>query len=182
MTNSGDVEAAVRGFFASNFKKITGGLQRLEDGIMVLLFAVMVAATFGQIVNRNIIMYPIVWLEELARYSMIYLTMFATEAGLRDGTQISADMLTSQLHGFLKKMVGIIGSAILTVFAIIIFIYTIPVIKNQLYSGQITPGLRIPMVIPYFALFIGFGLIAVTQTINLFFLLTIAKGIRKGEV
>ena len=69
-------------------KKILGYLQKIENGILIASFTSMVVFSFAQVVNRNLIKAPIAWFEEVALYSMIYMVLLGTEAGLRDGTQI----------------------------------------------------------------------------------------------
>ena len=54
-------------------KKLFQYLQKAEDGIMIGTFAVMVLASFAQVLNRNIFHLGISWFEELARYCMVYM-------------------------------------------------------------------------------------------------------------
>ena len=62
-------------------KKLFQYLQKAEDGIMIGTFAVMVLASFAQVLNRNIFHLGISWFEELARYCMVYMALIAAEAG-----------------------------------------------------------------------------------------------------
>ena len=80
-------------------KRLFANLQKIEDFILVATFTVMVLASFAQVVNRNIIHAGVSWLEELARYCMVYMALLATEAGLRDNTQISITAITDKIHG-----------------------------------------------------------------------------------
>lgn len=147
----------------------------------------MVAASFAQVINRNLIGAGISWFEELARYCMIYLTLLAAEMGLRDGTQISVTAVTDLLKGRFKKIVHCLAKLVVVVFAGVVFITSLDLIQAQLKSGQISPGLKLPMVIPYFSLTLSFGVIFVVQTVTLI-LLSIdlfrkeAESDRKGGV
>jgi C4-dicarboxylate transporter DctQ subunit len=140
-------------------------LQRLEEGILVLTLTVMCLAAFAQVLNRNIFMRPITWFEELARYCMIYMTVFAAEIGLRDGTQIAVDAVVGKLKGKARQAVGTIATLFLLIFAGILFVNSIYLFQNQLQYGQLSPSMRIPMSIPYFSMVIGFGTICVTQCV-----------------
>lgn len=84
-------------------KRLFANLQKIEDFILVATFTVMVLASFAQVVNRNIIHAGVSWLEELARYCMVYMALLATEAGLRDNTQISITAITDKIHGMTGK-------------------------------------------------------------------------------
>lgn len=142
-------------------------LQKVEDAVLVVTLAVMSLAALGQVLNRNIFMLPITWFEELSRYCMIYMTVFAAEIGLRDGTQIAVDTVVEKIHGKTKLVIQIIAKAFLVLFAVVVFVYSISLFGNQLRSGQLTPSMQIPMAIPYFALCVGFGTISATQIIIL---------------
>ena len=54
-------------------KKVLGTLTKVEQVIMVATFAIMVASSFAQIVNRNIFKLPIAWFDEASTYCMIYM-------------------------------------------------------------------------------------------------------------
>ena len=129
-------------------KKVLHALQSLEKWIIVIAFVIMVVAIFCQVVNRNIFKIPVSGFEEAAKYSMAYMVLLGTELGLRDGTQIAIKGVVDKLKGKVKKVIVIISQIIVVAFAAI---------------GQTSPGLGIPMSVPYFSLVLGFGLIAVVQ-------------------
>lgn len=144
-------------------KRLFANLQKIEDFILVATFTVMVLASFAQVVNRNIIHAGVSWLEELARYCMVYMALLATEAGLRDNTQISITAITDKIHGMTGRVVRIISKAVVAIFSGVCFFSSFTILKTQLSSGQVSPGLHLPMAIPYFALTLSFGIITVIQ-------------------
>ena len=144
-------------------KKALALLQKAENAIIIVAFIVMVLASFAQVVNRNLIGAGISWFEELARYCMVYLTLMAAEIGLRDGSQISITAITDMLRGNLKKIIQIIAKIVVVIFAGVVFYTSFDLIKMQLTSGQMSPGMRLPMYIPYFALTLSAGIIFFVQ-------------------
>ena len=126
--------------------KISEKFQKVEDMIMVVTFIIMVVSCFAQVVNRNIFQIPVSGFEEAAKYSMVYMVLLGTEMGLRDGTQIS---VTAAL-----------------------FYHSIGLVQRQIISGQTSPGLQIPMSIPYFALVLSFGIITLVQGVTLIMMIT----------
>ena len=144
-------------------KKALSQLQKGENFVMALSLAVMTLASFAQVVNRNFIHAGISWFEELARYCMVYMTLLAAEAGLRDGTQLSITAVTMRLKGKVKKVVLLIAKLCTIVFSAVIFTTSFQLLQTQIKSGQSSPGLKIPMYIPYAALPISFGIIIVVQ-------------------
>lgn len=146
--------------------KRTNYLQKIEDVIIVTAFVTMTVSAFLQVVNRNITKIPITGLEELSKYCMIYMVLLGTELGLRDGTQIAVTALADKLKGRCRVIVLMIAKAILIIFAADMFYQSIALCRMQLRSGQTSPGLGIPMVVPYFALFLSFGIITLVQLIE----------------
>jgi len=144
-------------------KKILNFLQMLEKWIIVITFAVMVAACFVQVVNRNITKIPVSGFEEAAKYCMVYMVLLGTELGLRDGTQISITGVVEKLPPVLNKIVTFISRFIVVYFSAIMTKSGWQMVLKQARIGQKTPSLGIPMAIPYFALVLGFGLITVVQ-------------------
>lgn len=131
---------------------------------MVIIFCVMLAASFAQVLNRNIFQLPIGWFEELARYAQIYLALLATELGLRDGSQMSLTTLTDTLKPRGRTVMALIAKGIVVVFSLVLCAKSIELFYNQIISGQHSPGLGIAMYIPYFALPLSFSIASAVQT------------------
>lgn len=146
--------------------KIYDRLKKIENSIVFILFVVMIIAVFGQVLNRNIIKASIGWLEELARYCMIFMVILGTEMGLRDGTQISVEALTQKFSEKLRKIVKYCTRIVVIIFSACAFAYSIPLLNVQLQTNQLSPALRIPMFIPYAAITVGFGIITLVQVIT----------------
>jgi TRAP-type C4-dicarboxylate transport system permease small subunit len=144
-------------------KKALKIVQWIDDYIIAIAFVVMVIAGFAQVVNRNLIGAGISWFEELARYCMIYMALLATEVGLRDGTQISVSAVTDKLPPVAREIVGILAKAIVVVFAAIVFYTSFEFLDKQIRFNARSPGLGVPMYIPYFALTLSFALITLVQ-------------------
>ena len=138
-------------------------LCKIENAIIAVCFIVMTAAAFAQVVNRNLIGAGFSWFDELARYCMVYMTLLATEAGLRDGSQISITAVTDKMPPALKRVVQIIVKVVIIGFSCTIFWSSLTIIKKQILSGQVSAGLSLPMWLPYLALPIAFSLIAIVQ-------------------
>lgn len=144
-------------------KKTLNICQKIEDIIMVVTFAIMVIAAFVQVVNRNITKIPVTGFEEAAKYCMIYMVLLGTEIGLRDGTQISVTAVVDKLKGKTKLAIRIIGKVLVIIFSAVMFKESIALLQMQIKSGQTSPGLGLPMTVPYFALVLSFGIITLVQ-------------------
>ena len=124
----------------------------------------MVLACFIQVVNRNVFRIPVSGFEEAAKYSMVYMVLLGTELGLRDGTQISIQGVVDKLPEKARKIIRVIARLIVIIFAAVMTKSGWAMVMKQAKIGQTSPGLGIPMYIPYFALVLGFGLITIVQS------------------
>lgn len=150
--------------------------QKIENGLLVATFSVMVLTSFAQVVNRNIFKLPIPWFEEAATYAMIYMVLIGTEIGLRDGTQISVTTLVDKLKGRTRLLVQLLAKLAVEVFSMAIFAQSIKMLGMQIRTGQTSPALHLPMSVPYAALTISFGIIVLVQGAEF---VTMAAGFKK---
>lgn len=159
-------------------KKILRSLQHLENLLLVVTFSVMVVAIFIQVVNRNFFKIPVSGFEEAAKYCMVYMVMLGTELGLRDGTQIAVTGVVDKFHGKLHKLLMMLAKVIVIVFSGIMTNVSLSMVLKQVKTGQTSPGLGIPMTVPYFALLLAFSLITVVQSV---LLIKMALNFNKSE-
>ena len=148
-------------------KKVLRTLQHLENWLLVITFTVMVIAIFVQVVNRNIFKIPVSGFEEAAKYCMVYMVMLGTELGLRDGTQIAVTGVVDKFHGKARKILLMVSKLIVIGFAGVMTTTSWNMVMKQVQTGQTSPGLGIPMTVPYAALLLAFALITVVQTVIL---------------
>lgn len=148
-------------------KKTLATLQHVENLLLVVTFTVMVAAIFIQVINRNIFKIPVSGFEEAAKYCMVYMVMLGTELGLRDGTQIAVTGVIDKFHGKAHKILLMVAKVIVIAFSGIMSNVSFSMVMKQVQTGQKSPGLGIPMTVPYFALLLSFVLITVIQAVIL---------------
>lgn len=139
-------------------------LRKIENGFVILAFIIMILSAFAQVVNRNIIGAGIPWFEELARFCMIYITLLATEIGLREGSQMMITAVEDNLPRAAGQALRIVNKIVVVTFSVIVCIFSVPILKTQIASNQLSGGLQISMAVPYFALTLSFGLIAIVQS------------------
>ncbi len=142
-------------------------LERIENIIIAVCFIVMCLAEFGQVANRNLFHAGISWFDELARYCMVYMTLLATEAGLRDGSQIAVTGFTDKCPTAIKRLLRVIVKVVIIAFSIMITQTSYLLVMKQVATGQVSAGLSLPMWIPYAVLPVAFGFITIVQAIVL---------------
>lgn len=149
-------------------KKIAGAYAFVESAICIVAFMLMVAMVFLQVVNRNILHIPSLdWTEELARYSMVWMALFGTQIGLRQGKQMSVEFFTSRFSPNTVKWIDFFADFCCFAFSVVTFVYSFNVLAMQNRSGQTSAALDIPMVYMYASVTVSFFVMAVGKLIEM---------------
>lgn len=158
--------------------KVTKLFDKLEKGIMValsIMFAVMVAAIFLQVIMRYVFNDANAWSEELARYTFVWLTLLGSSVAVRKCTHMRVDYFINMMPKKLVTLLNIITNAALIVFFLVIIKYGFDLVV--ITFKQKSAGLGIPMAFPYLALPVG-SILMLMFTIESYF----AKDVNKvGE-
>ncbi|MCC8189932.1 MAG: TRAP transporter small permease [Planctomycetes bacterium] len=155
----------------------------VESAICIGAFVLMVAMVFLQVVNRNLLHLPSIdWTEELARYSMIWMALFGTQIGLRQGKQMSVEFFTSRFSERTIKYIDFFADFCCFAFALITLIYSQRVLAMQLRSGQTSAALDIPMVYMYASVSVSFLIMTVGKLVEMIsYFVTGGNPHRRGE-
>ncbi len=124
--------------------RIVKAIDKIERILITVLFSVMVAAVFGQVVNRNWLKLNISWFEELARGCMIYMLMLGTEMSLREKSQLNVDSLVRRLPSKVKQVFDYFSVISVIIFTGVIGIASFRLIKTLITRGGVMPALQIP--------------------------------------
>jgi TRAP-type C4-dicarboxylate transport system permease small subunit len=133
-------------------------LIRANRWVVIAILAAMAAMVFANVVLRFATDNSILWVEEVSRYLMIWLTFLGAGLVLRYGGHIGIDTLQDALprHG-----VWIRGA----IFLLLLGFFTTMIWLGARYAmltwGQTTPVMQIPVGAVYLAMPIGFALMIV---------------------
>ena len=87
--------------------------------------------------------------------------------GLRDGSQAAITALSDKLRGIPRAVLQLVVKIIVTVFTATITCYSFRMVADQIVTGQTSPGLHLPMAVPYAALLVSFGIMTLVQGASL---------------
>ena len=160
-------------------KKLLCILDKIERFLIVLAFSVMTVTIFVQVINRNITHVSVGWFEELARYCMITVIMFASEIVFRTNEHMRLQIIVDKLKGKARVIVERLVHVLIIFFSVVIMSGSFSLIKAVAKSGQKTAGLQIPMAVPYLAVLIPFSIITLIQIVQ--FITAGSKAAEKEE-
>ena len=162
--------------------KIVNAIDKLERIFITILFAGMLLAVFGQVMNRNLFKLEISWFEEVARGCMIYMLMFATEISFREHSQINVDSVIRRLPSGVRAVFDNISTVAVILFSGIIGVSSFHLLRTLIEVGGVMPARQIPRYWFQACITAGCLLMFLTQVIILInTLLKAAQRSRRGE-
>lgn len=134
--------------------------------VIGILFSIMTLCIFLAVVNRMTIKISLSWAEEVARFSMIWMTFLSLGIGLRRGAHLGVEIIVTKLKPNLRVFAGMLSIISFIAFSIIIIFTSAKILRVQLMSHQVSAALSIPMFIPYLAIPVGM-VIALIEEVGL---------------
>lgn len=134
-------------------------LAKAEAAVLITLVAVMTLIVFLQVVYRYVLVQPLYWSEELARYLFIWLSMLGATLALQKRGHFGLDffhrMLSDQKRRFLQFLIHFFVGCV-------IFVILIQGVRLvQATALQKSPAMEISMGWAYACLPVGAGLMAI---------------------
>jgi len=136
-------------------------LAKIVDFISVILFALLVADVFLQVMGRMFKMTNITWTEELSRFLFVWLICIGAFSMIRRGMNIRFDLIEDALPTPIWKVTFTIGNICSLLFLSVVVIYGSQL--SMMNMTQLSPVIQVPMGIIYAALPIGAILMIVAQ-------------------
>jgi len=127
--------------------KFVKGINQVVHILLVLLMVVLVVTVFCQIGSRFVLGQPLVWTEELSRYSMIWMTFLGAAYAISIRAHIGMELLVDRLQGVTKQVLIIIASIISLIFFVLMV--TEGFSLSMRVMDQPSAVLQIPMGIVY---------------------------------
>ncbi|TVR67046.1 MAG: TRAP transporter small permease [Spirochaetaceae bacterium] len=133
-------------------KRVLWFLETYFTGVLMLVSSLMI---FLQVVLRYVFSYSIIWVEEFARYSIVWFIFLGASLAVREGKHASVDVLIRLLPPRVQKFFDVLDIVISMIFTLVVLWFGIRMVVRIGQIGNITPALQIPMYIPYLAIPIG---------------------------
>src|SRR6478672_1335596 len=92
---------------------------RLEEGAIAFLLAIMTLITFGQVIARYVFDYSFVWALELVTFLFAWLIFLGMSYGVRAGSHIGVDALVKALGPRAARVTSAIATLCCIAYALI---------------------------------------------------------------
>ncbi|WP_272009936.1 TRAP transporter small permease [Roseovarius sp. ZX-A-9] len=140
----------------------------MEVAIRVLVIAFMLfmlGTVLLDVLARNTAL-RIRGLDELARYSLIWIVFLATAAGARYGDLIGMDALPKMFPLPVQTFLWLLRRVIFLAFLVGFAWYALGLVQLMIKTGRSSPNLHIPLWLVYAPLFVGTVLMALSTLID----------------
>ena len=118
--------------------KFMDTLNRIENVLLVFLFAIMVVTIFLQIIMRFVFNNSLVWSEELGKFIFVWISWLGISIGERTNEHIKITLITDKLSIKMQKIFEVIAYVILLGILVVTLIYAVQLVEFQLavkYAG-----------------------------------------------
>lgn len=136
-------------------RQLLRGITLFEDYFPGLLMLATSLLVFVQVLLRYFFSRSIIWVEEFARYGIVWFIFIGASLAVRDRAHANVDVIVRLLPAKLQKSAEIASLLISLSFTILITVTGILMVSRISAIGNVTPTLRIPMSIPYFGIPLG---------------------------
>lgn len=149
------------------------GLKKFSDTLNVIIriltiaaFSLMVVVTFMQIIYRFVLLKPIPWSEELARYLFVWITFLGSGVAVKNKGHVGVELVIDRLPKELRKISLIIAFIVCVVFCILMVTNGVTMVQRTM--NQRSAAMSMPMSYAYIAIPIGFILMAMNFLVHIF--------------
>lgn len=146
-----------------NFEKIF-----LVAGLIAIICFITLQTFYRYIVSNLLeTAGAMVWTEEISRYIFIWITYFAVCVAIKKRSSIRIDIIYEKLPKRWQEISWIVVDGCFLLLTLVIAITGWGQIERLMQYPQYTTALRIPFLVPYLILPIGFGLMSLRLIQNL---------------
>lgn len=138
------------------FQWLSDTVFKLEKLVSIILMIVMLTSLSAGVIFRYFFSNPLSWSEELAIYTLIWITFIGGSMSIRTEQAASLAIVFEKLKISSQKVILIIGFLFITAFSVFVGYLSLNWISSPSVSMQIAPSLGITMFYPYLAIPIGF--------------------------
>ena len=131
-------------------ERISEIINRYAEAAVFLIISVMAFAVFIEVIFRYVLLLPLFWTEEFARYCLVWSSLLAAGIALKRGQHIALTFVVERVPKRIRTIAGLGGDIfVATMLAVILWggIYLVILTRHQL-----SPAMRLPMSLPYMAI------------------------------
>jgi TRAP-type C4-dicarboxylate transport system permease small subunit len=141
-------------------KTLARFLSSFESTLASALVVFLTILLSVQIVNRYVFQTSLIWVEEIARISFVWMIYFAVAGAARENRHVRVGIIDLFLSPRALRVVNLIADAVVFAFSLVVVWLGIALVRSSIRFGDRSPVTEIPMSVIYAVIPICFALIA----------------------
>lgn len=131
-------------------------IEQTLEAVVALLMALMCATVAVGVFHRYVLVNPLGWTEEVARFCLVWITFLAAPLALRRGQHMQMDLLYARLPRGARRPADMFGLTVLLAFSAVLLVFGLRYATAMM--GSRTPYLDLPQGVVYLGLPAGAAL------------------------
>ena len=132
---------------------MTARLNRIFEASLASMMALLVATVSWQVISRYALGDPSVWTEELARFLLIWVSLFGGAYAYAKHSHLGLDLLAPRLRGQQRVWYIRISNLLVIAFSLAVLVVGgARLVQLTWMLGQTSAALQLPMAVVYMAL------------------------------
>jgi TRAP-type C4-dicarboxylate transport system permease small subunit len=131
-------------------ERISDVINRFTEIAVFIIISVMALDVFIEVIFRYVLLFPLFWTEEFARYCLVWSSLLAAGIALKRGQHIAVTFVAERFPKRIRVMAALLGDIFVATMLVVILwggIYLVVLTRHQL-----SPAMRLPMSLPYIAI------------------------------
>lgn len=133
---------------------------------MLIILSVMALVVFLQVIFRYALNLPLFWIEEFARYCLVWSSLLGAAVAMKRGQHLAVTICMERFPPGLYRVLSVVARLSVIVILAVIVLGGIQLVLVT--RAQISPALRISMAIPYLAVPVGAAIMLFHAIVFLF--------------
>ena len=136
--------------FKGVMERTSDMINRCTEVAVFIIISAMAVDVLIEVVFRYVLLFPLFWTEEFARYCLVWSSLLAAAIALKRGQHIAVTFVAERFPKRIRAMACLAGDIfVATMLTVILWggIYLVILTRHQL-----SPAMRLPMSLPYMAI------------------------------
>jgi TRAP-type C4-dicarboxylate transport system permease small subunit len=130
--------------------RISNNINRCAEVAVFVIISAMAVAVLIEVIFRYLLLLPLFWTEEFARYCLVWSSLLAAGIALKRGQHIAVAFVAERLPERIRMAAALWGDILVAALLAVILwggIYLVTLARHQL-----SPAMRLSMSLPYMAI------------------------------
>lgn len=148
------------------FNKAVLLIESFTRKIVIMIMILMLGTILLDVIARNTSI-RVRGLDEIARYSLVWIIFLVTAIGARYGDLVGMDSFAQSLPKAARKATWVIRRILFLVFLVFFGWYALGLVQLMISTGRVSPNLQIPLWFVYAPIFVGTALMFLSLVADL---------------